>query len=408
VSDGPPYHSARDLPSISTLLQQLVGLRLLTTFLAPGQKAHVEELERSVDDMVQLVDSFYASLGSRHWVFHDSMNTDTVKRALTRPAQDAQAALIAYYQEPGSLRFMVTRLSIHSEIRPRKELIERALIDYEAGRYYATVMVLLAVMDGFVNDVDAQQRRGLHARTDEEMAPWDSVAGHHLGLGHAHRTFTKTFGKISDDEVHELYRNGIVHGMLTNFDNNVVATKAWNRLFAVGDWATSRKEKDVPAEPKSNWAEVLQQLAENDRVKKAIDAFEPRTVSDPIQLGTEPLYATACEFLGAWKAKNYGEMARHLTNLTSEDTHPKTAGTVRDHYSHIRLERFRITKLDFQGAASGELHADLEWSGERHRCCLRWVKEDGRGEPDVLDDPQAQWRVMSFGPNAMIDQSGPS
>jgi hypothetical protein len=194
VSDRPPYQSARDLPSIAALQKQLRGFKLLTTFVLRGEKPRAEELERSLEKMVQLVDGFYALLGSRHWVFHDSLNADVIRRAISQPVDEAQETLIAYYKDPESLRFMLSRLSFHSEVRPRQALIDRAVDDYEAERYYATVMVLLAVMDGFVNDVDTQQRRGLHARSDEEMAPWDKVSGHHLGLGNAHRTFTKCSG----------------------------------------------------------------------------------------------------------------------------------------------------------------------------------------------------------------------
>ena len=46
-------------------------------------------------------------------------------------------------------------------------------------------------------------------------------------------TFTKTIKKRVDSEVFEVYRHGIVHGSVVNFDNIVVATKAWNMLFAV-------------------------------------------------------------------------------------------------------------------------------------------------------------------------------
>lgn len=401
MTGGPPYHSARDLPSIAALSQQLQGFKVLMTFMARGQKPRLEEIERSVEDMVQLVDGFYALLSPRHWVFHDSMNTEIVRRAIAQPADEAQKALIAYYKDPESLGFMISRLELHPEIRPRRELIGRARADYEACRYYATVMVLLAVMDGFVNDVDAQERRGLHARREEEMAPWDRAAGHHRGLAHAHRTFTKTFGKISEEEVHELYRNGIVHGMLTNFDNEIVATKAWNRLFAVGDWATGRQQEAKPAKAKTSWKELLGQVAENDRVKKAIAAFQPRTVTDQAEMLAEPLYEFVLEFLEGWKTKNYGEMAHHLTKFTREETQRQTAGLVRDQYSHVDLESFLITKLDFQAAASCEVDAELEWNEQQHRCRLRWINEDDQGNPDVLGDPQARWRVMSFGPHVM-------
>jgi hypothetical protein len=36
--------------------------------------------------------------------------------------------------------------------------------------------------------------------------------------------------------------------MVVSFDNDVVATKAWNYLFAVADWATSRQKQKVPAQ----------------------------------------------------------------------------------------------------------------------------------------------------------------
>jgi hypothetical protein len=78
-----------------------------------------------------------------------------------------------------------------------------------------------------VNDVETADRRGLHAREAGEMVAWDSLVGHHMGLAHAHQTFTKTFRRISTEEVRELYRNGIVHGTLVNYDNDFVSAKAW-------------------------------------------------------------------------------------------------------------------------------------------------------------------------------------
>jgi hypothetical protein len=410
VSDAVSCRSARDLPTVAELLGQLAALKLLTTFVARDQRGQIQEMERELNDLVNLVDRFYDLLGKGHWVFHESMDVEAIKLITAQMSDAAESALIAYYKDPVKLRFMLSRLALHDQIRPRMALLERALDDYASERYYAAVMVLLAVMDGFVNDVDATQRRGLHTRSAEEMTPWDSVAGHHLGLGRAHRTFTKTFGKCSDEEVHELYRNGIVHGMLTNFDNEIVATKAWNRLFAVGDWATSREKQAAPTGPEASWTDLFKQIVETDRLKKAINDWQPRSATNPAALAKEPLYARAGEFLSAWQTKNYGEMARFLTKFTREDTHGKTAGLVRDQYSHVQLDRFQITRLDFQGPASCEVDAELVWNDSHHACRLRWIKEDEQGEPHVLDDPGAEWRLMSFGPEAIVNsrQAGES
>lgn len=49
-------------------------------------------------------------------------------------------------------------------MQPRIGLLQKALADYEAGRYYSTVLVLLSVTDGFVNDLDTAARQGLYTR----------------------------------------------------------------------------------------------------------------------------------------------------------------------------------------------------------------------------------------------------
>lgn len=80
------------------------------------------------------------------------------------------------------------------------------------------------------------------------MVAWDSVTGHHLGLRHAHQSFIKGFYKTDTTKVTDLFRNGIMHGSLVDFDNERVAAKAWNRLFAVSDWAEAQKRRENTTE----------------------------------------------------------------------------------------------------------------------------------------------------------------
>ncbi len=78
------------------------------------------------------------------------------------------------------------------------------------------------------------------------MTAWDSVVGHHMGLTNALTAYDKTIKKRVDEEVSELHRHGIVHGTITRFDNVVVATKAWNMLFALADWAAATRKARQP------------------------------------------------------------------------------------------------------------------------------------------------------------------
>ena len=139
---------------------------------------------------------------------------------------------------------------LDQEFENRREVLELARADYDASRFHSVVLALIPVMDGFVNDVDKTLRKGLHARDSAEMNPWDSVVGHHMGLARVHRkVFTKPFRKSSDARVENVFRHGILHGLLTNFNNEVVATKCWNLLFALDDWADALGRP--PARPNS-------------------------------------------------------------------------------------------------------------------------------------------------------------
>jgi len=386
------------------MLKQIQGFKALTRIVARDQRAAVVAIEQQLDDLVETIDGFYELLGGRHWVFHDSLNTEMAKSLLAKPAAEAEQVFIAQYQDSDTLGFMLGRLWHFPEMQVRRQMIQRAREDYEARRYDSTVLLLLSVMDGFVNDIETDPRRGLHARSDDEMAAWDSIVGHHQGLAKAHRTFTKTFKKTSDEEVHDLCRNGIVHGMLTNFNNVVVATKAWNRLFAVADWALSREKQAIPPEPEPSLRELVGQIAENQRAKKALDAWQARvlTADDP-DFENEPIHALATEVLTAWKAKNYGRIAAQLASLTREDTVQRSAGRVRDEYEPFELDDFRVLQLDFQAPVICEIDAELTINGDTKLGRMRWIRERDGGEPAIPDHEEGEWRLMSWGPFAMFN-----
>jgi hypothetical protein len=268
-----PYKSARDLPSFVEMSQQLSSLKLLRLIIPKNERPKVKELGAQLNFLGDTVDKFYATLGPHNWVFHDTLNIQDIADLLAASADpaDAERRLIAYYKSLDNLHFLVRGLGAIEALRKRRHLVQRAYDDYMAERYYACIHVLLSVMDGFVNEFETV-RRGLHAREAEELDAFDSVVGHHMGLTRAHSTFRSRKGATSSEPVFELYRNGIVHGTLLNYDNDVVATKAWNRLFALVDWAKARQKEQKPPPTQPSWKEIFAQLADNARKQKANEA----------------------------------------------------------------------------------------------------------------------------------------
>lgn len=393
-----PYGSARDLPTFIEMEQQLNDMGLLGFPLPEKDRQLPKDLSAQLDHLSATVDSFYDLLGSRNWVFHDDLNVNdmaTLAAAHANDAEGAEQAFIAWYQADDHLPFMVRRLNGHEGLRARMHLLRLALEDYQSERYYAVVQVLLSVMDGFVNDLTPANRKGLHAREAEDMDAWNSVVGHHLGLAHAHQSFVKTIKARYDEPVYELHRNGIVHGTLTNYNNVVVAAKAWNRLFAVADWARSleaeKREAEKPPDP--TWRELAAQSKANEETKAALNAFSPVTMSqgDP-SLAEHPVFKATTEFLEAWQRRNYGAMARSVTKM-AKNVAPVE---VRQDYEGRTLEDFTITSLSHSGAAVCTVRVEAVVDGARHTPELRWVREGADGHA-AAPNQSGDWRLVWWG-----------
>ena len=132
-----PYGSARDLPKFKEMQQQLLAMRLLR-FLLPKKDRHLlRELPVQLDHLASTVDSFYALLGHRHWVFHEDLSVDDMANLVTRSDGDpdsAEKAFIGWYQEEDRLPRLVRRLNSLPDLRARMPLLQFALDDYGAKR----------------------------------------------------------------------------------------------------------------------------------------------------------------------------------------------------------------------------------------------------------------------------------
>ena len=400
-----PYESAHDLPSFVTLEQQLNGLRLLRFLLPRDQRALFKEIQGQVRLLGDTVDSFYAVLGPRNWIFHEDLPVEQIGGLISKApdAAEAERQLISYYMQPNNLRFLILRLRRFEALRRRLHLIERPQVDYLGGRHYACTLVLLTVMDGFVNEVDAATRRGLHGREPEDFDVYDRVISHHHGLSHAHRTFRQSRYTTSDEPVYELHRNGILHGMLTNYDNDVVATKAWNRMFAVADWAAARLKEPKPPEKRPSWSEIWRTFADLARQRQATEAWRPSTLEPPDAGFAEDGCRIACEeYLRLWGRRNYGNMAKMLYAAVQKGYGAATPRQVRQEYADSDLFDWKILRVDHVAPAICMVDVRLILKDrDTRQVRLRWIYETADGDPAVL--PLAgEWHLVVWGPAAFM------
>lgn len=397
-----PYGSARDLPSYQEMARQIQGGKLLTLFVARDQRPRLLQLEREMNHLASVVDRFYDRLGPRNWIFHGSLSVSAVEAILDQATntREAEQRFIEVYRDDGNLDRWIRQTTFVDGLRERSHQIERAREHYFANHFDSAALHLIAVMDGFVNDFEPDRRRGLSSRDPDSMIAWDSVVGHHLGLTNALKAYSKTIKKRVDQEVYELHRHGIVHGSITRFDNVIVATKAWNMLFAVVDWATAIRKDGQPEAPVPSFRSALKKMAQIARNNKVLEAWKPSRISvSDARIEDHEIHALTTEFLTAWRERNFGSLARFPSrNLAIRQyTLGQLAGQLREDFESYTLTEFRVTELENTAPAvwmsSGT--ATVNDSPGTFEC--RWISEEPDGSFGYGSE-SAIWRLVIYSP----------
>ena len=236
------YGSAHDLPSFVEMRQQLKAMKALTLVVMRDKRAEFAELERQLIEMADRVDAFYELLGPRHWTYNDAIGTATVDAILdeTSTPEEAEQRLIEMYQSAEAMKWNLMRLRNIDGLRERQHLLVRARDDYDAGRFDSCTLILISVMDGFVNDFETDRRKGLAAREANEMVAWDSVTGHHMGLTNALKPFLQTI-KNTDTSRRTPTGRGVDHGQRAT------------RLSITAIWSSAHTTAAEPRSPSPEW-----------------------------------------------------------------------------------------------------------------------------------------------------------
>lgn len=394
------YGSMEDLPSVIEARQMLRAMRLWGWVGGRTVRGEVRELKARLDEITSVVDRFYEKLGDQGWIFHDDLKLSAMSEIAASPdSETAERRLIAYYMDGDHIQWSLRRLGRHPAMRPRMELAQQALRDYQERRFYSCVLVLVALVDGFVNDFEPVRRKGLHARESEEMSPWNRAAGHHQGLANVHRIYTQRVSKIDTSEQHELRRHGLVHGMLPNFDNPIIATKAWNLLFAVSDWADGEEARSAPIADEPGLRATLKSYADSQALKKKSEAFQPYAVSasEAIRLRE---HESTVDFLTAWEKRRWGPVGQCFIRFGDQARDVgKQAREARTLYENHPLEKWSIVRVRRATSSLAFVEANLTVDGIAREAVIRLVLCNERNEIE-LDPDAGRWFVSPYYPEA--------
>lgn len=416
----------RDIPTIKKALEDVNNFRtfkcvlpVLRPFLnILGVKTenldealtNTDELARQAEELASIPDRFNMVFAPLGWIIYDLMNMNVAKAAVEKAeAGDVAGAendLVEYYSVE-NVRWKLQKMKAIKAFQPRISLAQKALIDYEEGRYHACIPVVLALLDGFVNELHDTQK-GFFAE-DVDLTAWDSIAAHRRGLNALADIFKKKRSKTRTEPIRIPYRHGIMHGRDLGYDNKMVAAKTWAALFATRDWA-ERAEKGLltapPEEPKMTWKELFHKLRKSVADKECLDQWTPREIpinQDTPLTGEPDVFEDGtpekrlAEYLTYWRAKNYGYMARYL--------HPKfgppakeASARIREVFASKTLKSFAFTEITDQAAAASEIQTMLvfeEYEQDVEKSVrFRLVNVDSEGNAEVRGIPNSDWRLV--------------
>lgn len=410
-------HSVRQLEK---QLDQFARLKMAMPLLRPflwlagvdvskidGPLNDMARLRREFDALAKMIDRFNKLFAGRGWIAYDWLDAETAKAAIAEAEagnMEQAEEILARHYSADQVAIQLRMLLGLASFRPRIRLAELALIDYREGRYHACVPVVLALLDGMVNELSNQ---GFFSQNVDLIA-WDSIAACNSGIHDLKTLLFKPRKKTTQEPITLPYRNGILHGMDLGYDNQMVAAKAWAALFATADWARrieQGKKEAPPSEPKPTWREVAALLQQNDKAKARLEAWkprEPKDLFDPANIGPHSPEAALIDFLNAWKNKKYGVMARRTYPFQDHRTMNALAGEVRGYYKDVRLDSFEIEAVVDTAPAVAEI--TVRGSGLQYgrpfdaSGTFRLVNFDQKQNPVTTGAPDGTWYIMSWNP----------
>ena len=232
----------------------------------PQLEARLERLR----DLPDKLNEVFLNLG---WIATDDMSVEAMDEAIRidseNGSEDAEVYLENYYNE--NLDNYLRRMWFLPQIQQRRPLLELALEDHKAGRYHASVPVLLAQIDGIVFDLTrtsfyirgTKKKQTMHLRANE------TTVGDPTGLPALAQLLSESRSETRDLPISLPFRHGILHGRDLGYATHRVSTKAFGVLLALRPWvlAVDRGEQfRAPEEyfdpATATWPEVKEQWTE--------------------------------------------------------------------------------------------------------------------------------------------------
>ena len=385
-------------------------LRLLSWFGVGGDRLKssirgLKDAKAQFDSLIRLIESFHETFSGLGWLFSDSTNVETARRALDAHRKgnfDEAERLLASDFDGDRLNFVVMQMCQLDQFRERQTQLREASALTREGRYLAATPLLLIIADGVGTDAFGKSIFAEGADLEE----LNSLSGQPDALPELIREICRTRRKTSNSEIAFPYRNGIIHGRDLGYGNQLVNAKCWSLLGNIADVIRARQTNQaLKSEQKPSFREAIARHTENKRLGQRINEWIPRSVIDEsmpvssdarVSIETGEPESAMVDFLLAWKAGNYGRMVE-MTHHYYQMPINQRAGEIRELMQGVRLTDAVITRIEDIAPAVTEIAVDLTLRSNDHdflnSFIFRLICQNRSGGAAVYGDEGATWLI---------------
>ncbi|MFD2966201.1 hypothetical protein [Sphingobacterium bambusae] len=347
------------------------------------QLAELEQMLKSFDALSNLADNFNRLYGDMGWVAHESMQTDLLKHVvedgLGGNLKAGEIRLVAYYNS-NQLQSLLKQFKRRSPFKERYGLYRAAFEDTLAGRYHASIPLLLMMMDGVVADL---LNGNVFFTESSDLTFEDSIAGHQSGLPKIREVFSKARKTTRSEDISIPYRNGILHGRDLGYANSFVNAKCWAATIAMYDWGIQILNSRLHVSDQLE-AEKTKSIHDEQYVQKTtIVPAETRILLPPFETRVPEVYNIGedypangpstnfstgtplrfiAEFVEYWQSRNYYALAEKVSLFgigNKRMTTKELAGIVRSALKCLVPEKYQIVSAKETSPSRVEIQLNI-------------------------------------------------
>lgn len=380
-------------------MQKDIALLASSPLISAGKKGQIDSLNCSFTNVVSPLDLFIKNFSDYGWCAYESMSSELAKKANKAFEEGGidkgEKELIDYYKT----KVKNTIYGIKSKSEPfmiRCDLIHKALDYHFNEEYYASVPLLLMVIDGVVHDFTKQ--KGFFSN-GTDISAWDCIVGCDNTLVKARNLCAIDRPKTITDEIQLPYRNGILHGRDLNYANEYVSCKCISLLLAVSDWIQLKSSEDYR---KEKFAKELNQTTQTESLtkfqqaicdKEKIAKWKPRCIQIGVDISPNPTVYECQEFpyiiplieiFESWKSNNYGKLSTLLKKkFINEKNDNRRAGECKKTFRGKELISYTLKKIEEIDCSLSKISFEASWesNGKTHTGLLeftcQYLKDNG-------------------------------